>query len=117
LQFSNSLTASFCFGGPRVVVLRSCAYSQAINEIVFFYRSDKQHLSLELYQIRHFAAVVETGGITKAAIRAAVSRPALPVSIAKLEEELGVRLFHRSPKVNSQFTTGAPQCVEVTFGT
>jgi len=53
---------------------------------------------LELYQIRHFAAVVETGSITKAAIRAAVSQPALSVSIAKLEEELGVRLFHRSPK-------------------
>jgi hypothetical protein len=52
----------------------------------------------ELYQIRHFAAVVETGSITKAAIRAAVSQPALSGSIAKLEEELGVRLFHRSPK-------------------
>jgi DNA-binding transcriptional LysR family regulator len=28
---------------------------------------------MELYQIRHFAAVAETGGFTKAAIRAAVS--------------------------------------------
>ncbi|HKM73363.1 MAG TPA: LysR family transcriptional regulator [Stellaceae bacterium] len=53
---------------------------------------------MELYQIRNFAAVVETGSITKAAIRAAVSQPALSVSIAKLEDELGVRLFHRSPK-------------------
>jgi DNA-binding transcriptional LysR family regulator len=53
---------------------------------------------LELYQIRHFAAVAGTGSFTKAAIRAAASQPALSVSIAKLEEELGVRLFHRSPK-------------------
>ena len=53
---------------------------------------------MELYQIRHFAAVAETGSFTKAGIRAAVSQPALSVSIAKLEEELGVRLFHRSPK-------------------
>jgi DNA-binding transcriptional LysR family regulator len=53
---------------------------------------------LELHQIRNFAAVAETGSFTKAAIRAAVSQPALSVSIAKLEEELGVRLFHRSPK-------------------
>jgi DNA-binding transcriptional LysR family regulator len=53
---------------------------------------------LELYQIRHFAAVAETGSFTKAAMRAAVSQPALSVSIAKLEEELGVRLFHRSSK-------------------
>jgi DNA-binding transcriptional LysR family regulator len=39
--------------------------------------------SVELYQIRHFAAVAETGSFTKAAIRAAVSRPRSP-SIAKL---------------------------------
>jgi DNA-binding transcriptional LysR family regulator len=54
--------------------------------------------SMELYQIRHFAAVAETGSFTKAAIRAAVSQPALSASIAKLEEELGAKLFHRSPK-------------------
>ena len=53
---------------------------------------------MELYQIRHFVAVAETGSFTKAGIRTAVSQPALSVSIAKLEEELGVRLFHRSPK-------------------
>jgi DNA-binding transcriptional LysR family regulator len=77
---------------------------------------------MELYQIRHFAAVAETGSFTKAAITAAVSQPALSASIAKLEEELGVKLFHRSPKSVTltpagQFATGAPQCVEVTFGT
>jgi DNA-binding transcriptional LysR family regulator len=53
---------------------------------------------MELYQIRHFAAVAETGSFTKAAIRAAVSQPALSVSIAKLEEEVRSKLFHRSPK-------------------
>lgn len=53
---------------------------------------------MELYQIRHFAAVAETGSFTKAAIRAAVSQPALSASVAKLEDELGVKLFHRSPK-------------------
>lgn len=53
---------------------------------------------MELYQIRHFAAVAETGSFTKAGIRAAVTQPALSASIAKLEEELGTRLFHRSPR-------------------
>jgi DNA-binding transcriptional LysR family regulator len=53
---------------------------------------------MELYQIRHFAAVAQTGSFTKGAIRAAVSQPALSASIAKLEEELGVKLFHRSPR-------------------
>lgn len=55
-------------------------------------------MALELYQIRHFAAIAATGSFTKAAIRAAVSQPALSASIAKLEEELGVLLFHRTPK-------------------
>jgi DNA-binding transcriptional LysR family regulator len=53
---------------------------------------------MELYQIRHFSAVAETGSFTKAATRAAVTQPALSASIAKLEGELGVKLFHRSPK-------------------
>ena len=65
---------------------------------------------MELYQIRHFAAVVETGSFTKAAIRAAVSQPALSVSIAKLEEELGVRLFHRSPKSVTLTPAGRRSC-------
>jgi DNA-binding transcriptional LysR family regulator len=54
--------------------------------------------AVELYQLRHFSAVAETGSFTKAATRAAVTQPALSASIAKLEEELGVKLFHRSPK-------------------
>jgi DNA-binding transcriptional LysR family regulator len=54
--------------------------------------------AMELYQIRHFTSVAETGSFTKAAARAAVTQPALSVSIAKLEEELGVKLFHRLPK-------------------
>ncbi len=50
---------------------------------------------MELYQIRHFVAVVEAGSFTKGAERAAVSQPALSASIARLESELGVRLFDR----------------------
>jgi hypothetical protein len=57
-------------------------------------------------QIRHFAAVVETGSITKAAIRAAVSQPALSVSIAKLEEELGVRCSSAHTEVGHSHTSG-----------
>jgi hypothetical protein len=62
---------------------------------------------MELYQIRHFAAVAENGSFTKAAIRAAVSQPALSASIAKLEEELGVKLFHRSPKIGHAHPSGS----------
>ncbi len=50
---------------------------------------------MELHQIRHFIAIVEAGSFTKGAQRAAVSQPAISASIAKLEAELGVKLFDR----------------------
>ena len=45
--------------------------------------------------IRVFARVVEAGNFTKAAARSFVAQPSLSQQIAKLEEELGHRLFHR----------------------
>src|ERR1700732_1346444 len=50
---------------------------------------------MELYQIRQFVAVAETGSFTKAAARAGVSQPAISAAIAKLEEEMGQRLLDR----------------------
>lgn len=50
---------------------------------------------MELYQIRHFVAVVEAGSFTKGAHLAAVSQPALSASIARLEAELKVKLLDR----------------------
>jgi DNA-binding transcriptional LysR family regulator len=37
---------------------------------------------MELYQIRQFVAVAETGGFTKGASRAGVSQPAISASVA-----------------------------------
>jgi DNA-binding transcriptional LysR family regulator len=56
---------------------------------------------MELYQIKHFIAVAETGGFTKGAQRVAISQPAISASIAKLEAELDVKLLdrRRSPVV------------------
>jgi DNA-binding transcriptional LysR family regulator len=50
---------------------------------------------MDLYQIRYFMAIVETGGFTKAADRLFVSQPSLSAGIKKLEQELGVTLFER----------------------
>ncbi len=50
---------------------------------------------MELTQIRHFVAVVETGSFTRAAEREAISQPAISASVAKLEAELEVKLLDR----------------------
>lgn len=50
---------------------------------------------MEIYQLRYFVAVAETGNFTKAATRANISQPSLSQQILNLEEEFGQSLFHR----------------------
>jgi len=52
---------------------------------------------MELYQLRTFAAVAETGHLTRAAERLHVSQPAVSAQIKALEDVLDVRLFERGP--------------------
>jgi len=51
---------------------------------------------MKLQHLRFFAAVVENGGVGKAAERLGISQPAVSAGIKALEGELGERLFERT---------------------
>jgi len=53
---------------------------------------------MELYLLRYFLAVVETGSFTKAASACLITQPTLSAGIKRLEEQIGVSLFVRNNK-------------------
>lgn len=53
---------------------------------------------MELYQLRTLLAVAEEGNFTRAGKRVHATQPAVSAHIKALEEELGVRLFDRTPR-------------------
>jgi DNA-binding transcriptional LysR family regulator len=54
---------------------------------------------MEIRQIKHFVAIVETGSFTKGADRANVTQSTISTSISKLEAELGVPILERRAQV------------------
>ena len=53
---------------------------------------------MEIRQLRYFARTFETGNITRAAAALSIVQPALSQQLARLENELGVKLLVRSSK-------------------
>lgn len=73
---------------------------------------------VELQQLRYVVAVAETSSFTQAARRCLVVQSALSHQIAKLERELGVRLFERTSRrvrltpSGTAFLPAARQCLD-----
>lgn len=62
---------------------------------------------MELYLLRYFLAVVESGSFTKAAVTCLITQPTLSAGIKRLEDQMGVTLFVRNNKRVSLTTAGS----------
>lgn len=51
---------------------------------------------VELRQLKYFKALAETGSVSRASVALSVAQPAVSRQIRLLEEQLGIRLFHRT---------------------
>jgi DNA-binding transcriptional LysR family regulator len=77
-----------------------------------------QDRSMDLQQMRYVIAVAETDSFTRAAARCLVVQSALSHQIARLERELGARLFERTSRrvrltpAGAAFLPAARQCLE-----
>jgi DNA-binding transcriptional LysR family regulator len=86
--------------------------------MLFMASISMQDGSVELQQMRYVVAVAETNSFTRAAERCLVVQSALSHQIARLERELGARLFDRTSRrvrltpAGAAFLPAARQCLE-----
>ena len=52
---------------------------------------------MDITTLEYFKIIAESGSLTKAAQQLHITQPAMSAMLKKLEEELGVELFDRSP--------------------
>lgn len=73
--------------------------------------NDNTIFPMELYQLRTLVTVAEEGNFTRAGKRVHATQPAVSAHIKALEEELGVQLFHRTPR-GVELTSAGSELIE-----
>ena len=70
-------------------------YVKLLSKTIFAIKVIGSINSIDLYQVRYFLTIAETGNFSQAAERLYLSQPSLSKGIKKLEQELSVTLFER----------------------
>lgn len=83
----------------RIMIWLRGSYAKNSNPIDKMRRINEVGAMLNLAFLRYFCAIVEEGSISAAAKSLFVSQQAVSSALMKLEKELGVRLFDRTPSL------------------
>ncbi len=79
----------------KIFVILSIRNSYAVSSELTANFREKRSSNMKLLQMRYFQTVCQYGSITRAAEELFVSQPTISFCIKELEEEFGVKLFHR----------------------
>ncbi len=76
----------------------SCNNASLDREFASQVFATRSVLFMQYRQLRYFVKIVEAGSFSRAAATIHVAQPALSQQVAELEEEMGLKLLHRTPR-------------------